>query len=138
MDHIRSHHIQVLSGVPQGTVVRPLLFLVFINDLPDCVESKTRLFADDCTSYRSIKYIKDCETLQSDLNNPSAWKKKWGMTFHPEKCSATRATRARKPTLSSYTVNSEIFARVLFSRNFAYARFRVNTIFAKLRNHSVD
>ena len=50
-----SDSIQVLSGVPQGTVLGPLLFLVFINDLPDCVESRIRLFADDCILYRCIK-----------------------------------------------------------------------------------
>ena len=47
-----SDSIQVLSGVPQGTVLGPLLFLVFINDLPDCVESGIRLLADDCILYR--------------------------------------------------------------------------------------
>ena len=99
-----SDSIQVLSGVPQGTVLGTLLFLVFINDLPDCVESGIRLFADDCILYRCIKNQKDCDTLQQDLNNLAAWEKKWGMAFHPEKCSAIRVTRARKPISSSYTL----------------------------------
>ena len=99
-----SDSIQVLSGVPQGTVLGPLLFLVFINDLPDCVDSGIRLFADDCTLYRCIKNQKDCDTLQQDLNKPAAWEKKWGMAFHPEKCSAIRVTRAGKPISSSYTL----------------------------------
>ena len=50
-----SDSIEVLSRVPQGTVLGPLLFLVFINDLPDCVESRIRLFEDDCILYRRIK-----------------------------------------------------------------------------------
>ena len=99
-----SDSIQVLSGVPQGTVLGPLLFLVFINNLPDCVESGIRLFADDCILYRCIKNQKDCDTLQQDLNNLAAWEKKWGMAFHPEKCSAIRVTRARKTISSSYTL----------------------------------
>ena len=99
-----SGSVQVLSGVPQGTVLGPLLFLVFINDLPDCVDSRIRLFDDDCILYRFIKERHDCELLQSDLNNLAAWEKKWGMAFHPEKCSAIRVTRAKNPISSSYTL----------------------------------
>ena len=75
---VRHHHIidgesssetAVLSGVPQGTVLGPLLFLVHINDLPDCVKSSVRLFADDCLLYREIKSRDDQEILQNDLKN---------------------------------------------------------------------
>ena len=53
---------------PQGTVLGPLLFLVFINDLPDNILSRVRLFADDCILYREIRTTQDCHTLQIDLN----------------------------------------------------------------------
>ena len=66
----------------------PLLFLVFINDLPDCVQSKIRLFADDCIPYRRIKNQNDCTILQDDLDSLAEWEKKWGMAFHPDWCSA--------------------------------------------------
>ena len=99
-----SDSVEVLSGVPQGTVLGPLLFLVFINDLPDCVQSKIRLFADDCILYRRIKNKNDCTILQDDLNSLAEWEKKWGMAFHPEKCSAIRVSRSRNPISSNYSL----------------------------------
>ena len=58
----------VRSGVPQGTVLGPLLFLAYINDLPTCTESPVRLFADDCILYRYIHSEQDTNTLQKDLD----------------------------------------------------------------------
>jgi hypothetical protein len=63
----------VVSGVPQESVLGPLLFLVFINDLPASVSSKTRLFADDCILYRTIENHQDCVTLQMDLSSILPW-----------------------------------------------------------------
>ena len=72
-----SDRVPVLSGVPQGSVLGPLLFLLFINDLPDKIASKTRLFADDCIVYRQIKDQSDCKALQEDLNRLAEWETKW-------------------------------------------------------------
>ena len=54
VDGKQSSLIDVVSGVTQGTVLGPLLFLLHINDLPSVVSSKVRLFADDCLIYRNI------------------------------------------------------------------------------------
>ena len=61
------------SLVPQGTVLRPLWFLLYINDLPDCVTSQVRLFADDCLVYRLIVSIEDQILLQKDLDALDKW-----------------------------------------------------------------
>jgi hypothetical protein len=69
VDGERSSAAIVTSGVPQGTVLRPLLYLGYINNLPSKVKSITRLFADDCQLYRSVKSEEDTNTIQSDLDN---------------------------------------------------------------------
>ena len=74
------------SGVPQGTVLGPLLFLCHINDLPQTVKSQVRLFADDCLLYREINYQNDHHTLQNDLKNLEGWANAWGMRFNASKC----------------------------------------------------
>ena len=83
-----SNQCDVISGVPQGTtVLAPLLFLLYINDLPLSISSTTRLFADDCLLYRAIASPMDGQILQDDLNALSKWEKDWQMSFILEKMS---------------------------------------------------
>lgn len=96
----------VTSGVPQGSVIGPILFLVYINDLPDCVSSHTRLFADDTIIYRQIKTDDDGQTLQDDLRRLEDWEDLWQMKFHPGKCQVIRFTRKRKPLERSYLLHN--------------------------------
>ena len=74
------------SGVPQGTVLGPLLFLVLINDLPDRVTSSVRLFADDCLLYRTVTSQSEHQAIQDDLKNLETWAEEWGMRFNAPKC----------------------------------------------------
>jgi len=97
-----SEEAPVVSGVPQGSVLGPLLFLIFINDLPEGLLSKTRLFADNCILYRQIKSIQDQKLLQADLDSFAKWEHLWGMDFHPQKCSVLRVTTAKYPLRANY------------------------------------
>jgi hypothetical protein len=72
-----------VSGVPQGTVMGPLLSLIFINDLPECVTSNTQLFTDDAIVYKEIKSQSDTLELQKNLIALEEWEKTWDMSFAP-------------------------------------------------------
>jgi hypothetical protein len=79
---------QVISGVPQGTVLGPLLFLTYINDITDNLPPGTvaRLFADDCVIYRPVHTPQDRQTFQNNLNSLHEWAVRWQMHFNPKKC----------------------------------------------------
>ena len=93
LDGQASDPVPVLSGVPQGSVLGPALFLIFINDLPDNIRSSVRLFADDCVLYRNINSLTDCQILQEDLNSLAQWETDWQMKFNVAKCHSMRVTR---------------------------------------------
>ena len=72
----------VLSGVPQGSVLGPILFLIYINDLDDDITSKVLKFADDTKVFRKIKSDTDRQQLQDDLNKLTEWSEKWQMLIN--------------------------------------------------------
>ena len=89
-----SDELEVLSGVPQGSVLGPILFLIYINDLPKCVECPVCLFADDSKIYcrtprigsNKPELIGSQNKLQKDLDELHSWTNKWKMKFNVEKC----------------------------------------------------
>jgi hypothetical protein len=98
----RSTVRDVDSGVPQGTVMTPRLFLAFINDLPEVVSSPVRIFADDCLVYRSINNVEDTAALQNDMSALQQWESDWQMMFHPEKCTTIHISKKRNPIHTVY------------------------------------
>ena len=83
---VESEPTSVQSGIPQGTVLGPLLFVVYINNILDNVESHGLLFADDMKIYRVITKKEDAKSLQDDLHGLEKWSDKWLLKFHPDKC----------------------------------------------------
>ena len=83
---VESASAPVLSGIPQGSVLGPLLFVIYINDLPDTLSSNTLLLADDTKVFRRITSKEDGQTLQADIDALQRWSDKWLLRFHPDKC----------------------------------------------------
>ena len=76
----------VTSGISQGSVLGPLLFLIYINDLPDVIDCLNALFADDTKVYSPVQTIDDARALQNNLNNLDEWSDKWQLSFNVSKC----------------------------------------------------
>ena len=122
----------VTSGVPQGTVLGPLLFLVYINDLPSRATSSERLFADDCLLYRVINGHRDTERLWADLNQLQEWEKGWQMLFNPDKCEHIRITNKRNIFKTSYNIHGHTSLRCHTLKETSQAKYLGVTIDNKL------
>ena len=100
-----SDWLPVLSGVPQGSILGPLLFLLFINDLPSVATCTTALFADDSKCFSEINSLNDCVLLQNDLDKMYEWSVLWNMSFNPTKCKILSITRRTNPICYNYSMN---------------------------------
>ena len=105
VDGATSSPVSVQSGVPQGSVLGPTLFLAYINDLPEDLSSLTKLFADDTAVYRLKATPTDINLLQEDLQKLETWEQSWDMSFHPGKCTTLPVTRARNPKRNNYSLH---------------------------------
>ena len=101
-----SKEVKVTSGVPQGSVLGPLLFLVYVNDIWRNIDSSIRLFADDCIIYRKITNKNDIEKWQKDLDTLGEWVEN-GMKKNPGKSKAIRFTKAQVKTLLGYSLGAQ-------------------------------
>ena len=106
---VESDWVSVLSGVPQGTVLGPLLFSWYITDITEDIDLELRLFADDCVCYREIKDTEDTVKLQEDIDRLGCWARSWGMRFQPVKCNIMQITRKQiKKINASYSLEGTV------------------------------
>ena len=90
---------RVTSGVSQESVLRPVLLVMYINDLPNMVKSDVCLFADDTKIFRPIRNIEDQKTLQDVLLKLQNWSDNWLLIIHPDKCKVmSLSSSARNPS----------------------------------------
>ena len=92
------------------TVLAPLLFLVYINDLPKNIVSSVKLYADDVLIYRTINSEQDHMILQEDLNMLQKWADTWLMTFNPTKCEFICVSHKMHPSVCYYIQDHPIKA----------------------------
>ncbi len=99
--------LPVHSGVPQGSILGPLLFLLFVNDMPEALSENTKvaLFADDAKIYHKIENRADSLVLQQDLNNLIKWSKCWRLNFNPKKCKYMTIHNANPTLIFNYNMN---------------------------------
>ena len=86
----QSKWVDVISGIPQGSVLGPLLFVTYINDLPEKAKTEIFLFADDMKMFKAIYSKDDCKLLQEDINCAYSWTDSSLLVFHPAKCKQMR------------------------------------------------
>ena len=91
----QSNWCEVSSGIPQGSVLGPCLFLAYINDLPSTVQSHIKLFADDTKLYVRSDLPGSCQQLQNDLSLLESWAEKRQLLFHPDKCTVLKVGRVQ-------------------------------------------
>ena len=100
----QSSEAPVTSGIPQGSVLGPVLFILYINDLPQIVDSEVRLFADDTKIFTRSDRPGAVDVLQSDLQKLETWSKAWLLKFHPLKCQVLKLGKTK--SAHNYTMSS--------------------------------
>ena len=107
-DGNQSPYLPVLFGVPQRSVTGPILFVIYIYDLPEYVQSTVYLFADDTLTYLSVHKEDHCTQLQADIDQLELREQHQSMEFNPEQCKVLRITRKRTVISYQYTLRGKV------------------------------
>merc|ERR1712035_179833 len=101
-----------MSGVPQGSVLAPVMFIVYINDLTERITSYMNMFADDAKIQRKMIDERSAAALQEDLNKVHQWSQKWQMEFSINKCSVTHMGNSQKRSRTTCKLGDEELQKV--------------------------
>ena len=115
LNGVISETLPVSSGVPQGSILGPLLFLIYVNDLPTSISSPSvdiSMFADDTKCFSVVESPADACVLKTEASNVEKWALSWRLKFNPLKCKVLSVTRKHQPTVAEYTINGEILQHV--------------------------
>ena len=104
------------AGVPQGTILGPVMFLVYINDICKDINSFCKLYADDCVLYRPIRSYQDKLFLQNELNTIFKWSKKWNFNFNIDKCKVMYLSERRIKEKFIYCIGNSFLAETCMEK----------------------
>ena len=104
LDGKHSDWVPVLSGVPEGSILGPILFTCFVADLPNQMQTSSLSYADDVKIFHRIQCPADAHSLQADLNRLNDWSKTWRLKLNPAKCKSITFTLRTSPITVSYVL----------------------------------
>ena len=105
--------MEVLSGVPQGSVLGPLLFIIYINDIVNTLGCHCYLYADDMKLYKIIQSNDDCISLQSDMDRVVEWSSDWKIKLNIAKCKVIRLNGNENMGMPVYSIGENSLAQAL-------------------------
>ena len=114
----RSPFLPILSGVPQGSILGPILFLIYIDDLSSVVSSSSvLLFTGDTKCFKTIHDQSDAQYLQSDLNALGSWSNKWSVAFNESKCAVVHFHTKSDSVNYQYYLNNQAISKATMYRD---------------------
>ena len=117
LDGKHSDWVPVLSGVPEGSILGPILFTCYVADLPIHIKTSCLSYADDVKIFNRISCPADADSLQADLNRLSSWSKTWHLKLNPAKCKSITFTLRSSPFYVSYVLDGHQLERCVRMRD---------------------